>query len=162
MTKKPTLLLVNENKNYQAQYEDFFGSNGYTVLIAQKTASVLDLIKNNTVEIVLIGFNKPPTVSSPLAKLLDEIIAFDQRIEVLLIAPHFGKEFAAKAIQRGAADCITDPANLNTILASMNKLSEFSDVRKQTGQLEQQIRDRYTFQGMRSNYRQRNFVVIVG
>ena len=148
MPNKPNLLLINENKDYQPQYEDFFGMHGFNVLTAQKPSRVLDLIKKNNVEIVLIGFNKSPASKSPLAKLLDSIKEYDQRIEVLLIAPHFSKEFAVQAIQRGAADCITDPANLNTILASLNKLSEFSDVRKETGQLEQQIRDRYTFQGM--------------
>jgi transcriptional regulator with PAS, ATPase and Fis domain len=67
---------------------------------------------------------------------------------VLLVAPKFSREFAIQAIQQGAADCISEPDNLKTILASLNKLAEFSDIRKQTGLLEQQIRDHYTFKGM--------------
>ena len=48
MTDKPTLLLVNENKDYQSPYEDFFRLNGYNVLTAQKTSHALDLITNNS------------------------------------------------------------------------------------------------------------------
>jgi len=148
MTQKVNLLIINENTEFQSKYQKFFGSNGFNVLIAQKAPQVLDLLQKGPADIVLIGFKKPPAPNAPLAKLLDRIKDFDQRIEVLLVAPKFSREFAIQAIQRGAADCISKPDNLEAILASLNKLSEFSDIRKQTGLLEQQIRDHYTFKGM--------------
>ncbi len=107
MPHNPNVLLVNENKDFQVQYEDFFAMNGFNVLTAQKPSRALDLIKKNNVEIVLIGFKKSPASKSPLTKLLDSIKEFDQRIEVLLIAPHFPEEFTVKAVQWGAADCIS-------------------------------------------------------
>ncbi|MDX1778867.1 MAG: sigma-54 dependent transcriptional regulator, partial [Thermodesulfobacteriota bacterium] len=133
---------------YQSKYKKFFGSNGFNVLTASKAPQVLALLQKSTAEIVLIGFKKLPTSNAPLAKLLDLIKYFDQRIEVLLVAPKFSREFATQSIKRGAADCISDPEYLEAILDSLNKLLEFSDIRKQTGLLEQQIRDHYTFKGM--------------
>ena len=148
MPPKPNLLLIIENKNHQSRYEDFFSSNGYNVSCAQNASRALDLIKEHPVEIVLVEFNKSPARNSPLTKSFLAIKDFDQRIEVILIAPHFSQEFSIYAVQEGAADCISKPDDLNAILVSLNRVCDFSDVRKQTGLLEQQIRERYTFQGL--------------
>ena len=118
MTQKVNLLLINENTVYQSKYQKFFGSKGFKVVTAQKAPQVLDLLQKTTPEIVLIGFKKAPSLNASLAKLIVQIKDFDQRIEVLLVAPKFSKDFALQAIQRGAADCISEPENLKAILAS--------------------------------------------
>jgi len=127
MTQEADLLIINENTEYQSRYQKFFGSNGFNVLTAQKAPQVLDLLQKAPVEIVLIGFKKPPAPNTALAKLLDLIKDFDQRIEVLLVAPKFSRDFAIKAIQRGAADCISEPDNLNAILTPLGR--EFQALR---------------------------------
>ena len=132
----------------QSRYRDFFARNGYTLLCAGTAKAALDLLNTETIEIVLIVFRKPPTISAPLTRLLIDIKDFDQRIEVLLVAPRFSEDFAVKAVQLGAADCISKPDDLYAILESLNTVTEHITLRKQTGLLEREIRERYTFQGM--------------
>ena len=148
MPHNTTVLLVNESIEVQTRYKNFFAKTGYTLLSARTVSAALELLNTATIEIVLIVFKKPPTIAAPLTKLLSDIKNFDQRIEVLLIAPRFSQEFAVKAVQSGAADCISKPDDLYAILEALNTVTEHITLRKQTGLLEREIRERYTFQGM--------------
>ncbi|MCK5255609.1 MAG: sigma-54-dependent Fis family transcriptional regulator [Deltaproteobacteria bacterium] len=148
MSSKTAMLVINENQEYQAIYKDFFDKHGYRVFLTQNNSEILDLISKENIEIVLIGFKKPPTINTSLIKFLIEIKDFDQRVEVVLIAPHFPQETAVKAVKLGATDCISPPDDLDNILESLNNVTEYKNIRKQTGLLEREIRERYTFQGM--------------
>ena len=148
MSSKTTMLVINENPEYQAIYKDFFDKHGYKVFTAQNTKGILDLISEEKIEVVLIGFKHPPTINTPLIKLFIDIKDFDQRVEVVLIAPHFPQEIAVKAVKLGATDCISPPDELDTILKSLNNVTEYKNIRKQTGLLEREIRERYTFEGI--------------
>jgi DNA-binding NtrC family response regulator len=148
MPRKNKVLFVNESTEDQSRHKEFFAKNGYTLFSANTASRALDLLNKETIEIVLIVFKKSPTITAPLTKLLIDIKNFDQRIEVLLIAPRFSQEFAVKAVQLGAADCISKPDDLYAILESLNTVTEHITLRKQTGLLEREIRERYTFQGM--------------
>ena len=148
MSSKTAMLVINENQEYQATYKDFFDKHGYRVFLAQNNLEILDLISKENIEIVLIGFKKPPTINTSLIKLLIEIKDFDQRVEVVLIAPRFPQETAVKAVNLGATDCISPPDDLDNILESLNNVTEYKNIRKQTGLLEREIRERYTFEGM--------------
>ncbi|MBW2653153.1 MAG: sigma 54-interacting transcriptional regulator [Deltaproteobacteria bacterium] len=53
-----------------------------------------------------------------------------------------------KAVKLGATDCISPPDELDTILKSLNNVTEYKNIRKQTGLLEREIRERYTFEGI--------------
>jgi DNA-binding NtrC family response regulator len=146
MTHKTTMLLVNENKEHQAIQKDFFEKHGFKVFCTQTTTRTLDLICKEDIEVVLIEFQQSPTINSALMKLLIEIKDFDQRVEVVLTATHFSPEVAVEAVKLGATDCISPPNNLDSILESLNNVTEYKYLRQQTGLLEREIRERYTFQ----------------
>ena len=148
MPHKTTMLVINENPDYQVVYKDFFNKHDYNVLCTQTNSEVLDIINKKNIEIVLIRFDQPPTINTALIKLLIEIKDFDQRVEVILTAPHFSQEVAVEAVKLGATDCISPPDDLDTILESINNITEYKNLRQQTGLLEREIRERYTFEGM--------------
>lgn len=148
MNCQTTMLIVSENPDHQAVQKDFFEKNGLNVFCAQNTEGILDLISKENIEIVLIVFQQSPTTNSTFLKLLIEIKDFDQRVEVLLTAPRFSRDIAVEAVKLGATDCIRPPDDLRNILASLNNVAEYKDLRQQTGILEREIRERYTFQGM--------------
>jgi len=156
------MLIISENSEYQTNHKEFFYKHGFKVFCTQTTTGILDLICKEDIEIVLIEFQKPPTINSTLIKLLIEIKDFDQRIEVILIAPHFPSEVAVEAVKLGATDCISPLDDLNTILESINNVTEYKDLRQQTGLLERDIRERYTFQGMisRNPYMLETFTLV--
>jgi len=148
MSNKTAMLVVNENIDYQSIYKDFFEKHGFKVFCTQTTTGILDLISKENINVVLITFQQSPTINSPLIKLLIEIKDFDQRVEVILTAPHFSPEVAVEAVKLGAADCISPPNDLDTISESLNNVTEYKNLRQQTGFLEHEIREHYTFQEM--------------
>jgi DNA-binding NtrC family response regulator len=148
MNYQTTMLIVSENPDHQAVQKDFFEKNSFTVFCAQNTEGILDLISQENIEIILIEFQQSPTINSTFLKLLIEIKDFDQRVEVVLTAPRFSRDIAVEAVKLGATDCISPPDDLNNILESLNNVAEYKDLRQQTGILEREIRERYTFQGM--------------
>lgn len=145
---KYNLLIVTGNPEEHPRYKDFFARQGYNLFYAATAPAALELLKGTTFEIVLIVFRGKPAAASPLVRLLTDIKRFDQRIEVLLTAPVFSAEFTLKALQMGAADCVSKPRDLNVLLESLNAVAEQITLRRQTGLLEHEIRERYTFQGM--------------
>jgi len=148
MNNKTSMLIVSENQEHQTIYKNFFNKHGFKVFYTQTATGILDLICKEDIEIVLIEFQQSPAISSALIKLLIEIKDFDQRIEVILTAPHFPCKVAVEAVKLGATDCISPPNDLDTILESLNNATEYKNLRQQTGLLEREIRERYTFQGM--------------
>ena len=148
MTNKTTMLVVNENIEYQTIYKDFFEKHGLKVFCTQAATGILDLISKENINIVLIGFQQSPTITSSFIKLLIEIKDFDQRVEVILTAPHFSREVAVEAVKLGATDCISPPNDLDTISESLNNVTEYKNLCQQTGFLEHEIRENYTFQEM--------------
>jgi len=162
MSRKTNMLIISEKADYQANHRDFFEGHGFKVFCSQTTKGILDLISKEDIEVVLIEFQQSPNINSALIKLLIEIKDFDQRVEVVLTAPHFSRDFAVEAVKLGATDCITPPSDLLTILESLNNVTEFKDLRQQTGQLEQEIRERYTFHGMisRNLYMLESFTLV--
>ena len=148
MHYETTMLIVDENPENHPVLKNFFEKHGYKVFCTGATSGVLELIPQEGIEIVLIDFQDPPSIDSPLMKLLIEIKDFDQRVEVLVTAPHFAREVAVEAVKLGATDCISPSTDLNAIVESLNNVTEYKNLRQQTGLLEREIRERYTFEGM--------------
>jgi DNA-binding NtrC family response regulator len=148
MSYKTSMLVVNENQDLLNNYKAFFDKHDYKVFCTTDSKEVLEVIAKNKIEIVLIGFQQSPSINTPLTKILIEIKDFDQRVEVILIAPEFHSEFAVEAVKLGATDCISPSNDLNNMLSALNNVSEYRSLRKQTGLLENEIRERYTFEGI--------------
>jgi len=148
MHYETTMLIIDENPENHPVLKNFFEKHGYKVFCTDTTSGVLEIIPQEGIEIVLIDFQDPPSINSPLMKLLIEIKDFDQRVEVLVTAPHFAREVAVEAVKLGATDCISPSTDLNAIVESLNNVTEYKNLRQQTGLLEREIRERYTFEGM--------------
>ena len=145
---KTNLLLVAASKNEQGRLSDFLSGHGYAVFSAPRRSPVTDIIAKYSIEIVLISSETKPSLGSPTLQTLKDIRNCDERIEVVLLAPRCSREFALKAVQTGAADCISAPGGYDTILKTLNSVNDYYNIRKQTGQLERDIEALYTFQGM--------------
>lgn len=146
--QRANLLLITEIKTAHSPLKDFLSKQGYTVITTRSASPVPDLIGKHMVEIVIISFKTKPALTSPLFQLLKTIKKYDERIEVLLVAPRCSRDFAVQAVQWGAADCISTAGDFDTILQSLNRVNDYYNIRKLTGQLEHDIQALYTFQGM--------------
>jgi len=129
MSYKTSMLLVNDNQDLLTNYKTFFDKHDYKVFCTTDSKDVLEVIAKKNIEIVLICFQESPSINTPLTKLLIEIKDFDQRVEVILIAPEFHSEFAVEAVKLGATDCISPSNDLNNTLVALNNVSEYRSLR---------------------------------
>ena len=142
------LLLVTERPAQRHPLHDFLSQQGYQVISTRSADRAMDLIGKNSAQIVLLCFARNPLVTSLLFQLLKRIKELDERTEVLLVAPRCSEDFAAKAAQGGAADCISASGDLDAVLQAIKRVEEYYSIRNQTGRLEHDIQALYTFQGM--------------
>ena len=72
--------------------------------------------------------------------------AVDPRTEVVILGHK--KEEALEAIQRGAAAYFTFPVELERVKETVNRIDKMVEMRKETGELEKLLIDKYNFYGV--------------
>ncbi len=78
--------------------------------------------------------------------LLREIKAADPRAEVVLIGG--AANGAVEAVRLGASACFPDPVDLKGLKKTIDSISDFVDMRRETALLEKQLYEKYTFAGV--------------
>jgi DNA-binding NtrC family response regulator len=81
-------------------------------------------------------------------EILERIVSIDPGVEVILITAHYSAESAVEAIQKGAADYLTKPIEINKLRARIATLLADAEARHKTLRLDQELVDAYQFEGM--------------
>jgi len=77
---------------------------------------------------------------------VENLKTVDPRTEVIILGNN--KEGALEAVQRGAAAYITPPVDLDRLKEIVNHIHEIVEMRKETGELEKLLIDKYNFFGV--------------
>jgi DNA-binding NtrC family response regulator len=81
-------------------------------------------------------------------QVLETIVAADAVVDVILITAHYSPESAVEAIQKGAADYLTKPLDLEKLRARVNSIHAEAQRRERTARLDRELLDAYEFEGM--------------
>ena len=81
-------------------------------------------------------------------ELLERIVGVDPGVDVILITAHYSAESAVEAIQKGAADYLTKPLDIERLRSRIDSLISDAEMRQKTLRLDQELVDAYQFQGM--------------
>lgn len=81
-------------------------------------------------------------------ELLQRIVSIDPGVDVILITAHYSAESAVEAIQKGAADYLTKPLDIDKLRARIESLMADAEVRQKTLRLDQELIGAYQFEGM--------------
>jgi two-component system, NtrC family, response regulator HydG len=81
-------------------------------------------------------------------EILQRIVSIDPSVEVVLVSADYSTESAVEAIQKGAADYLTKPIEIDKLRARINIFLEEAEVRQRTFQLDRELLDAYQFQGI--------------
>src|ERR1700694_1467903 len=81
-------------------------------------------------------------------EILQRIVSIDPSVEVVLVSADYSTESAVEAIQKGAADYLTKPIEIDKLRARINISLEEAEVRQRTFQLDRELLDAYQFQGI--------------
>lgn len=79
-------------------------------------------------------------------QLISQIKAADPRIEIVMVGTEDG--LGIKAIKQGATAYLTLPINNGQLKQALKEIDEMFGTRRETGHLEEQLTQKYTFQGI--------------
>src|SRR5580692_3492564 len=81
-------------------------------------------------------------------EILERIVSVDPGVDVVLITAHYSAESAVEAIQKGAADYLTKPIEIDKLRSRIDTLLAEAETRQKTLRLDQELIDAYQFEGI--------------
>lgn len=111
MTAKPEILIIDDEKNTREGLEKALKFD-YSVTLAEDAFKGLDLIRDNTYDMVLTDLRMPGLDGMAL---LREISHLSNPPMVIMLTAYGSVEVAVEAMKNGAYDYLTKPVNLDNL-----------------------------------------------
>lgn len=131
MRRKPTILVVDDEKQIRELFHRLLKKEGYRVLTANNGNEGLKLIDTEKPELVLLDLKLPDMSGIQFLRLIKRR---NEKAEVIIITGYGTMKTARIAMRLGAYDYITKPFDVNYIKAvTKDALSPDSDALLQEG-----------------------------
>src|SRR5437870_4788474 len=134
--KTPTILVVEDDLENRTAMVKVLESAEYKVLQTDNGQQALDIINEETIDILVTDLRLPILDG---VELLKRAKAIDQEIEVVMITGHGTVEIAVEAIKEGAYDFITKPVKKAQLLRAVEKAAEKQYLSRENRELRQQL-----------------------
>ncbi len=140
-----TILVVDDEPNYLIVISELLGEEGFEIITADNGTKALELMKGADIDLVLTDMQMPDMDGFAL---LEAVKSSRPEMPVIMITAYGEVEKAVRAMRSGAFNYITKPFNNDELLASINKALEHSALAQENRRLQQEIRGRYSFEGI--------------
>jgi DNA-binding NtrC family response regulator len=147
MSSKPavSLLIIDDNPGSLELLSSALSQPDLEILTASDPEEGVDLVHSRHPQIVLTDLVMPRMSGM---EVLENIIALDPSIEVILMTAHYSTESAVEAIKKGAADYLNKPVSIAALRERIGKLVEAARKRQRALQLEDEILANAEFEGI--------------
>lgn len=115
------ILIVDDEVNISLLLSKFLVRNGFEVMVASNGTAAMELLKNNSYELVLCDFRLEDTDGR---EILRKVKALYPQTGVIIITGYSDVKMAVELIKMGAYDYITKPLYPDEILKTINKALE--------------------------------------
>jgi two-component system, NtrC family, response regulator len=122
-TNLPRLLVVDDDEQILRQIR-WALSEDYEVHTAIDRTSALDLFQSRNISVVLLDLGLPPRPREATEGLqaLDEMIAHDPLVKVIVVSGNSEKQNALRAIEKGAHDIFPKPVDLDELKVVISRV----------------------------------------
>ncbi len=114
-----SILIVDDHAASLELLTSALRPTGVTIVSTQDPEAALELVKRHHPRIVLTDLVMPRLSG---IELLEQIMAFDPTIDVVLMTAHYTTETAVEAIKKGAADYLNKPISLKQLRDRVQQL----------------------------------------
>ncbi len=128
LKNKDKILIVDDQPSVRFGLRNLLETEGYRVLEAETGAQALDLITEQSPQLILLDLRLPDT--DGLA-LLPRIRAIDDEAPVIILTAHGTIEAAIRALKSGAENFLTKPFNADGLLILIARTLEQSRARRE-------------------------------
>ncbi|MFC1589013.1 HD domain-containing phosphohydrolase [Pseudomonadota bacterium] len=144
--KSACVLVVDDEPSNVKLLERMLESRGFAhVLSTQDPRQVLDLVKENDVDLILLDINMPHMDGYQVMEQLQAEIPGDTPPILVLTAQH-AQDFRQRALDNGARDYVTKPFDANELFSRVKNLLEVHQANKymsrQNAILDDRVRQR--------------------
>lgn len=141
---KIKILIIDDEKNIRLTLRDILEDEGHNVLEAGTGEDGLALLKNESVDLVLLDVRLPGMDGIEVLKGIREI---DETLDVIMISGHATVGTAVDALRIGAYDFLEKPLSLARVKLAIRNLSEKQTLAKRSAVIQQTQKDKYRLVG---------------
>lgn len=144
---KPTLLLVDDERNTREGLSRALRRN-YRVLLADSGMAALDILNDETPDVVLTDLRMPGMDGMTLVR---RILARDPQPVCILLTAYGNVETAVEAMKNGAYDFLTKPVNLDRLEVLLHRAIQSRKLEASNRDLRQQLDAKYGMESIIGN-----------
>ncbi len=119
----PKILIVDDEARILLLLQSLLKANGYDTVTAKDGNSALDIVKNDTFDLVITDLRMAPMDGLTLFK---EIKALHPALPVILLTAYASVETAIEALKNGAFDYLSKPFKVDEMLDTVRRAIESS------------------------------------
>ena len=115
------VLIVDDEKNIRVSLSSILKDEGYEVWAVESGEEALDLLKEQTVDLILLDV-KLPGIDG--IEVLEKVLEDYPEKDVIMISGHSDISIAVKAIKMGAYDFMEKPLSMPKVVVSARNIAE--------------------------------------
>ena len=129
----PKLLVVDDDEQILRQIR-WALSEDYAVHTASDRQSALDLFQKEKISVALLDLGLPPHPREAVEGLLtlDELIALNPLVKIIIVSGNSERQNALRAIEKGAHDIFPKPVDLDALKVVLNRVYRRLELEKES------------------------------
>ncbi len=135
-----TLLIVEDEKLVRWSLNERLKKEGYEVFEAETGGAGLDILKQETIDLLLLDYRLPDMTGMDILK---KVVVDWPETMVLLMTAYSSVDSAVEAIKIGAYDYINKPFNHDELVVTIGRALESSRLRREVHHLRSEQQERY-------------------
>ena len=139
------VLVVDDEESVRSMISVLLQKEGYQVSSAQDGQDALDLLGEQSFDLVLSDIRMPRMDG---LGLLDRIRALYPDITVIMMSAFGTVDLAVEAMKRGAYDYISKPFKPDEILLALRKAQERERLQRENTRLKEEVGERFSLEGI--------------
>jgi two-component system response regulator AtoC len=139
------VLVVDDEESVRSMISVLLQKEGYQVSSAQDGQDALDLLGEQSFDLVLSDIRMPRIDG---LGLLDRIQALYPDITVIMMSAFGTVDLAVEAMKRGAYDYISKPFKPDEILLALRKAQERERLQRENTRLKEEVGERFSLEGI--------------
>jgi DNA-binding NtrC family response regulator len=134
------LLIVEDEKLVRWSLKERLKKEGYEVFEAETGGAGVDILKQETVDLILLDYRLPDMTGMDVLK---QVVSQWPETQVILMTAYSSVDSAVEAIKIGAYDYINKPFNHDELVVTIGRALESSRLRREVRHLRSEQQQRY-------------------
>ena len=143
-SKKPQILIVDDDLSLCDILVNLLSYEGYDTVVANEGKSALQILKNETFDLMLLDLKLPDTSG---VDLLDKAVKLAPGIQVVMISGQGTIDIAINATRKGAFDFLEKPLDSERVLVTLKNALVKGQLMKEKVHLLEHMKEQYAMIG---------------